>query len=557
MKKYIIVALLIAAIFPMNSCKKDVLDEKVYDFISPASLEDSEAGASLLLQGAYTTLNENLFRYDVWPRIGDFDSDHVTGPSWAFGSLGSGQFQKDSWMYEGTWNGLYKIIHRANVGIETVEKMTFDETKRKNIVGQFQFLKAWSYFQLVRMFGAVPLRKASLGAGEDAQQPRAAVKDVYAEIISILKAAESNLYPRTSTAFKVGQISKGGASALLAKTYVTMASGALSNATVTVKGGKALLSDGKTSKPGPDVLTITKKQVAGLESINAAEYFKLARDKAKEVINSKEFTLFSTYEEIWNPSNRNKGEHIFMVQALNGSSALGLSINTWNLGFVDGKGEVANGRWTGMRDHWYELFEDGVDDRVVKGVQHRWKQWGATHYYPPKHAANVTAKDPKYGYDGSEAKWDQREFYYAGLTKFGAVSDNKIDKTDYHFPLLRYADVFLIMAEAENELSTGSADAYSALNNIRTRSKATPAPTGMNQQQFRSFVLEERAREFALEMERRWDLIRWGVYLDVMNSIDVDENNIVKRREAKNLLYPVPIQELNTNKLFGPQNPGW
>ena len=143
------------------------------------------------------------------------------------------------------------------------------------------------------------------------------------------------------------------------------------------------------------------------------------------------------------------------------------------------------------------------------------------------------------------------------MTKFGAVSDNKIDKTDYHFPLLRYADVFLIMAEAENELSTGSADAYSALNTIRTRSKATPAPTGMNQQQFRSFVLEERAREFALEMERRWDLIRWGVYLDVMNSIDVDENNIVKRREAKNLLYPVPIQELNTNKLFGPQNPGW
>ena len=557
MKKYIVFALFLGVLMPMNSCKKDALDEKVYDFIAPSSLEDSENGASLLLQGAYTTLNENLFRYDVWPRIGDFDCDHVTGPSWAFGSLGSGQFQKDSWMYEGTWNGLYKVIHRANVGIETVEKMTFTEASRKNIIGQFQFLKAWSYFQLVRMFGGVPLRKASLGAGEDAQQPRAAVKDVYAEIISILKTAEGNLYPRSNSAYKIGQISKGGASALLAKVYVTMASGALANAQVTVKGGKALLSDGKTSKPAPEALTLTKKQVAGLESINAAEYFKLARDKAKEVMDSKEFALFSSYDELWSISNRNRGEHIFMVQALNGSSALGLGINTWNLGYVDGKGEIASGRWTAMRDHWYELFEDDKDDRVVKGVLHRWKQWGGTHYYPPKHADKVAAKDPKYGYDGSEANWGMREFYYAGLTKFGAITDNKIDKTDYHFPLIRYADVILIFAEAENELTAGSAAAYDALNTIRTRSKASPAPAGMTQQQFRSFVIEERARELALEMERRWDLIRWGVYIDVMNSIDVDENNIVKRRDAKNLLYPVPIQEINTNKLFGAQNPGW
>lgn len=79
----------------------------------------------------------------------------------------------------------------------------------------------------------------------------------------------------------------------------------------------------------------------------------------------------------------------------------------------------------------------------------------------------------------------------------------------------------------------------------------------MSQTQFRSFIFEERGRELALEMERRWDLIRWGIYIDVMNAIDVDENNIVKRRETKNLLYPVPIQELNTNKLFGNQNPGW
>jgi starch-binding outer membrane protein, SusD/RagB family len=558
MKKYISFLLFLGLLFPMNSCQKDALDEKVYDFISPSNLEDSEAGGLLLLQGAYTTLNENLFRYDAWPRMGDFDCDHVTGPSWAFGSLGSGQFQKDSWMYEASWNGLYKIIHRANVGIETIEKMTFEDAKRKNIIGQFQVLKAWSYFQLVRMFGGVPLRKASLGAGEDAQQPRASVKAVYDEIIAICKAAEGNLYVRSNPNYKLGQVSKGAASTLMAKAYITMASGALSGAQVSVKGGKALQADGKTLVAAPTALTFTKKQVVGLEGVNAAEYFKLARDKAKEIMDSKEFLLFPTYQETWSIANRNRGEHIFMVQALNGNNALGLRLNTWSVGYLDAKGEVTNGRWTGMRNHWYELFEDGVDDRVVKGVLHRWKQFGATHFYPPKHQTLVTAKDPRFGYDGTENYYSNNVgFYYAGLTKFAAVTDNTIDRSDFHFPLLRYADVVLMFAEAENEITPASAAAYTALNSVRSRSKATDATAGMNQQQFRSFVIEERARELSLEMERRWDLMRWGIYLDVMNSIDVDENGVVKRREAKNLLYPVPIQEINTNKLFGQQNPGW
>ena len=52
----------------------------------------------------------------------------------------------------------------------------------------------------------------------------------------------------------------------------------------------------------------------------------------------------------------------------------------------------------------------------------------------------------------------------------------------------------------------------------------------MNQDEFRSAVLEERARELAYEADRRYDLFRWGVYLDVMNAIDMDEHNVTKRR---------------------------
>lgn len=532
-----------------TSCE-DALQEEVYDFLSPSSLEDSPTGADLLLTGAYTTLNESLYRYDVWPRMGNFDDDYSTGPSWAFGSLGSGNYNRDTWMFEGTWGGYYKIVHRANVGIETMDKMTFDAKIRNDYKGQFQFLKAYSYFWLVRMFGAIPMMDKSLGAGAEAQQPRQEISKVYAEIIKLLKEAEGNLLTNKDPNFKTGRISKAGASSLLAKVYLTIASSSLSGAKITVSGGKPSLSS-------PEKTTYTKSVVKGYEGFNSAEYFKLARDKAKEVMDSGEFSLFPTYSEVWSIANRNRGEHIWMLQAINGSNALGLGIHTWMLGFQNDAGEIANGRWAGQRNHWYDLFEDDKDDRVVKGVMHTWKQWGATHYYPPKHAAKVTAKDPLYGYSGGEVNWGNQEFYYAGLTKFAAVTNIKLERGDFHFPLLRYADVVLMFAEADNEVNgSPTPAAYAALNSIRTRSKASTI-SGLDQQGFRSFVLEERARELALEMNRRWDLIRWGIYIPVMNAVDVDENNVVKRREERNLLFPVPVQELNTNKNFGPQNPGW
>lgn len=83
----------------------------------------------------------------------------------------------------------------------------------------------------------------------------------------------------------------------------------------------------------------------------------------------------------------------------------------------------------------------------------------------------------------------------------------------------------------------------------------------------RSAIFEERAKELALEGDRRWDLIRWGLYLDVMNSIggtnedgtktNYDEASVNKHREAKHLLFPIPSAEISTNDAIDSNNPGW
>ena len=144
------------------------------------------------------------------------------------------------------------------------------------------------------------------------------------------------------------------------------------------------------------------------------------------------------------------------------------------------------------------------------------------------------------------------------------MTDNKIERTDANWPFLRFADVLLIYAEAANEANNAPTDeALAALNRVRTRSNATPKTlTGNgnigNLVDFRSAVIEERAMELALEGDRRWDLIRWGIYLPVMNAIGgVDEVNVMKSRQSKHLLFPLPKSEMDANSAITENNPGW
>ena len=77
------------------------------------------------------------------------------------------------------------------------------------------------------------------------------------------------------------------------------------------------------------------------------------------------------------------------------------------------------------------------------------------------------------------------------------------------------------------------------------------------QDALRSAIIEERAKELACEGDRRWDLIRWGIYIDAMNAVMYDDSGIYKERSAKHLLFPIPLEEINANKAITGNNPGW
>jgi hypothetical protein len=557
MKKSILSTLVAAALLGATSCK-DFITESPISNVSPTQVTDANA----YVNGALNTLvSDNMFRYGQFPNLWDYDADDSSGATWAFGDIGAGNFQ-NYWGIDTGWSGPYVLIHRCNFGMSQVAGLSMDATAQKDAIAQLKVLRAWAYFQLVRAYGAVPLFEKSVAEGTAPQQARTPVKDVYAFIINDLKAAETDLLP-TATA-TAGHPNQGVAKSLLAKVYLTMASGSLASGQVTVLGGPTYrLVAGKKILLPPTPLTHSKTVVAGLDGLNSADYFKLARDKAQEVIASNAYTLFSSHLDAWNVANQNRGEHIWSIQSVVNDPLYGNEISLFRIGRIMTNGEI-DGGFIGQSDHWYRLFEEN-DQRITDGVLHRWKMWGGTHYYPlvdslvvkgTDMSAAAVAKRAKYGYQPTDQSGVD-DAHVARLRKFEAVSDRTVPRSNFNFPLLRYPDVLLIFAEAANEANgSPTADAIEAVNKVRRRNGASTI-SSMSQQAFRSFVLEERRRELALEGDRRWDLLRWGIYLPVMNALDNDENNVLKRRSSKNLLMPIPVSELNANKLITANNPGW
>ncbi len=268
--------------------------------------------------------------------------------------------------------------------------------------------------------------------------------------------------------------------------------------------------------------------------------------------------------KLWTIQNRYAPEFMFCVYVPNNDSKYKTAVHTQYAGYFTAPGSdfMQSGGWVGCTFNWYQLFDD-TDYRITSGVRHRWRNYtqeakNEGFYYPD------TEKYRKMAADHTGIFADNVNYYYskdyqclAFTTKYDNVTDKTIENADSPWPFLRLADVMLIYAESANE--TGDQiTAMNQLNLVRKRSGAAQMTTPTGRLDMRSKILEERAKELACEADRRWDLIRWGIYLDAMAAVGSDDGGILKQRSSRNLLYPLPAQEMNTNKaLKGKQNPGW
>lgn len=578
---YIIsLVILLTATFTMTSCN-DWLQEKPESMIGPNDIPDSEDGIDKLVTGVYSNWLYDMFCWQEFPRVLELDADYISGPDWLFSYLGAGNFQGESAL-DKMWKGPYNLINDANLAERLISNMSnVDEDYKNNALGELYFQEAFAYFLLVRAYGPIPYMASDVTETGQFNNPREPVADIYEHIIQLLTDASNMMFARSDSRYKTGHVSAGSAAGLLAKVYATMAAAAMPVGTeVIVKTGEPYITVKNTEGDDmylyldPQEFTFKKTAVAGYEDMDAQELYAKAAQWAKRVIDG-DYGIYelSDYSVLWKRTNRMSSEMMWGVESNGQDDTYRTGIHTFYSGYKKTKGSefINSGGWVGCTNNWYKLFDES-DYRVAQGVRHLWRyyyqeDYNGCFYYPQSWSVRITGFDPQGNYvQEPEEQFTALGYSYqyngsseclAFTTKYDDVTDDAAEYPDSYWPFLRYADVLLIYAEAENELGY-TVEAKKYLNMVRARSNARLMENVLPQTNMRSLIIEERAKELACEGDRRWDLIRWGIYLDAMNAIGGrDDANINKARTERNLLYPIPVDEINVNESINSNNPGW
>ena len=403
-----------------------------------------------------------------------------------------------------------------------------DPVERNAILGEAQFLRGYYYFLLVSKFGDVPLKlePTTITGASSSSVPRTPTVEVYTQILKDMTFAEANCYPATKFNYS-SRVSKTTVQGILARVCLTMA-------------GYPLLDQSKYAEAAT---WAGKVQQSGIHSLNPS-YSQIFINEAQDIYEIK--------EAMW--------EADFVGNDLNTSLENGRVGNTngiqnsnqdfgYSYAFVNATKKL------------YDLYDAG-DLR---------RDWSIA---PFGYSGALNTEVPKGSliYDRNCGKWRR---------SYELLTPKSKNNTPINFPILRYADVLLMFAEADNQ-ATGSpsVNAYDAVNQVRRRAFGFPvnAPnvisdiaTGLSKTDFQEMIQDERARELCFETQRRPDLIRWGIWTQTMNSLAIQMNadigNNVNFKYAslgarnaasspKYLLYPIPASEISVNKAVT-QNPGY
>lgn len=528
---------IIIASFAFWSCD---LTEKSYS-IDESTLKAAPDGAELIANGVYGAFWQTGYTH-YYAGYADYDSDHGNALGWLLGSYGSGVL--DNYLSGGIYQIYYQIVARANYAIEAIPEFTgTPEVKRNQLLGEVYFIRAFMYFEILRCWGKVPLRVSFNGPND---MPRASVKEVAEHIISDLNKADNLMSEWGMTATTWGRANKTAVKLLLARVYASIGASALAKTGVEIK------VDIKGTKTN-----FITKAVAGYESFNATECYEQVEKLCNEVIarRDKEFGLQADYQSIWGNANRRNKEFVWGV-AGSPSYKFGHLSYYYTAIYYGGYG------WAGFSKYLYDLYESS-DNRGIHGVFHYSKQLisdDAPWYRFPDDQAYAISPDGKPTIFDSNSSMPFTTKWYVGDVANPTTDSGPVGYQDQDMPLIRYCDAYLLRAEALNELDRPQ-QALADLKVIRDRANASDRSALTSKVDIRSAILEERALEFVAEFNRRYDLLRWGLYLDVMNatqSIPTTNNNINKTRDQRGLLWAIPLTEINSNKLCGKENnPGY
>lgn len=517
--------------FFLGSGCEGILDEEVYTFQAPKDYFSNEAEVIAAGNGIYDALMTwELWVQPAWVSMA-LENDDMFALDWVAG--GYEGVQNGSWYIERPWNGFYQVINRANVVLQQVEPLEFLEADVKNaVLGQAYFMRGYSYYEIARRFGDAPLRVKAFDPSTDSQDiGRSPVKEVYLQAATDLETA-AGLLP--------------------------------------VDFARGVFNDGDRGRPtAPAAWGLLAKvymHMAGAE-VGETAYYQQAADAAAKVIEMSGSNGFPLLEMDYmrnfeQGSQDNSNEILFSIQATqqpNEGPELPRYYTPGNTAYSGGGGIGA----VMMREDFYATFETG-DKRVEFGtaIFDAWTDLNGEEFYHfrrlPSNVVGVISEGVtdngfgRYGnnlyqtMEGGEVKGTPSLF----IKKYIDESSQVKDENGSNPIFLRYADVLLLYAEALNEVAGPGNEAYIALNQVRVRAGLSELDPGLDQTAFRTAVHLERRHELYGEFQRRWDLIRWGTWVETMNAAN-------RPRLDYQRLFPISSAEIAANAMINANNPGW
>jgi hypothetical protein len=536
--KKILLTCFISVIVLMCSCKK-ILDTTPQDFVTATTFFRNASDATEALNAAYFGLHAQYVYGGYWQArtlAGDDVFCILTGANLYPANLKFDATEPNQ--IPGLWNGLFSMIEQANIVLKYLPQASMDQTTRNTIQGEALFLRGFCYFQLVDEFGAVPLRTAPTAGPGDVNIARTPVADVYKQILSDMTAAEG-LVPTAATANygDAGYPSKTTIEGILARVCLTMAGYPLQDATK--------YADAK--------MWCQKVIASGLHSLNP-DYTAVFNNFATKTYDKKEV--------LWE---------------IDMSDIVGLNEYGY-LGYLDGVSSTSTTYGSASAQvhitrHLYNLYGTQT---VCPDVRRDYTCANFSYKTPATPSlSSVTLYTAAQIYDRPENKY---KIYLTPAPHTGG-------RSPINFPMLRYSDILLMLAEADNYVNGGpTALAYQCVNQVRERAYAVGLPGSTttaaqadvaqtyNQNTFQQLIIDERCREFVEEGLRTHDLIRWGIYVSSLKAVGTDASdpnqpgvNTTYKNEVisiatlvqnRNTLLPIPANEVTYNKLMT-QNPGW
>ena len=502
------------------------LDLEPQDTFDNTVLEDEDA-SNLLLNGAYARLTGYGYYGRSFVYISDLvsdDAEYLPGRT-TFTErieLEALSFGPDHPYFADVYSNAFSSINACNILLDA-----WQEGRAASAKGQAQFLRALNYFNLVRLFGGVPLLTTLKGIPFEELEnlKRASLDAVYDQILLDLNdIVDNDLLPIVWESPDEGRATKWAAEMLLSKVYLTLAS------------------------PGT--------RYTG----DKAQFWAEAAAHAKNVIDGSPHALMEDYLDLWLIANEYNSPEIMFAIGANGISAAQGGVPGRYYRSYEPIDQGINDGWGNNIPDW-SLFKAFDDDDYRKEV-------GFLTYFIAKDTltrkSNISSEE-QFFVEGDSVPydfWTPEIIKRPHLKKFyhdpKAIGNYEANEDGINFIVMRYAELLLIYAEAVNEVSGATPDAYEALNKVRRRAYRQPInaasgfdiAAGLDQNAFRKKVWEERRKELHQEAIRWFDLVRWDTFVDVMQAIGRD--NVAEHHRY----FPIPQIERDINPSLT-QNPGY